>query len=151
MHTQKSFFPLQVESAIFQKHAQERMASHKQAYVKEINWKPSSAQQWKDQKAPIQMESNENPDKSPYRGTGDEPSEQQAECMYSLFSCLRANVFFIHSKIGLISPQTPRHKLNPPANHSTSQKIGRDGGREGWKRKKKANSSESKCELGLRN
>lgn len=78
------------------------------------------------------MESNENPDKSPCRGTGDEPSEQQAECMYSQFPCLCANVFFILSKIGLISPQTPRHELNPPANHSTSQKREREGSGGGW-------------------
>lgn len=46
-------------------------------------------------------------------------------------------MFSVHSKIGLISPQTPRHKLNPPANQSTSQQ--REGGREpkretqGWR------------------
>lgn len=77
--------------------------------------------------------------------------------MYSLFSCLRANVFFIHSKIGLISPKTPRHKLNPPANHSTSQKREGGGRKEGVRveKKKKKNKATAvrvnvheRCELG---
>lgn len=80
------------------------MLSHKQAYVKRLTGNPLQCSDKRIKKAPIQTESNENPDKSPERGTKDEPSEQQPECMYSLFSCLGANVFFIHSKIGLIRP-----------------------------------------------
>lgn len=121
-------------------------ASTQPSTCKKISWQPASVRLQEDQKAPaIQSESNKIPDKSPWRGFKDEPSEQQAECMYA---CLGANIFFIHSKTGLISPQTPRHKLNPPANHSTSRRReGRSGGSRGKMERKSKESKEKKHKI----